>query len=697
MKKGENLVSQNKIGKIFFIVVFLFITPVLFIGQSYAYSLGVHEKITYNVIEQNKTKINGYLKNIGLDNGINENLKNSFLWKKTVREWMEYGSWMEDIDVSILWSHFYDPLTNEGYSIGGIVSQSAYDRANDLPNYGPWVWARERLYDGLTQTDNNLREKYLGIAFQALGSAMHLVQDVSVPAHTRNDGHLPLVDEEPYETYTAQRYKELTYTAIPFPLWNQSTSPNAPRQFWDTDTYDGYNASAGINQGLAEYTNANFFSKDTIFVDAYPYPKKSSTNLQEYLDQNLLPEIVFGEDNIPDTSFWIKKERDGETIDHFVKPGYLTKEALDAGNPIYVLTFMLDDVCHKDYAQKLIPRAVGYSAGLLDYFFRGSIEITIPTVGIYAQTNDPNQGFTTIKLLAKNTTSTGEEMTDGSIELVVKYRLALEDPFQSNPVPTTDEFSYKVVPEFNNIRSIPRGAPVELTFDSGQNTIIPINATDVYLQLVYKGRLGNEDGAVAVGFKDISEPTPIDLFNNMDKICLNGGWYNTGSPEAINQVDPNHDGIPDWDIYTHNINNAYLKISNINDPINASPSNYTFYTPLITFGTLYRAYVLSDYEYTFNYSNYMTGVTTTSEDTWTHANGGVITGSKAASAIKNQVDYHVESQTECDTVGATAPCDIRYYPIFYPFRSINIWGPAGYIIDNPKYPIDTNCPWELLP
>ena len=33
----------------------------------------------------------------------------------------------------------------------------------------------------------------------------------------------------------------------------------------------------------------------------------------------------------------------------------------------------LDDKCHEDYQQKLIPRAVGYSAGLLDYFFRAHL------------------------------------------------------------------------------------------------------------------------------------------------------------------------------------------------------------------------------------------------------------------------------------------------------------------------------------
>lgn len=162
-----------------------------------AYSIMVHKEISKRLIIQDEQKLNSYLRNIGLTKGVNEKIRNSFLWEKTVREWIEYGSWIEDFSVDILTSHFYDPLTNKGYSVGGVeIGQSAYDRANDLPNYGPWVWARKRLYDGLTQTDKSLREKYLSIAFHALGSAMHLVQDVSVPAHTRNDFPVNLRSKE---------------------------------------------------------------------------------------------------------------------------------------------------------------------------------------------------------------------------------------------------------------------------------------------------------------------------------------------------------------------------------------------------------------------------------------------------------------------------------------------------------------------
>jgi len=37
----------------------------------------------------------------------------------------------------------------------------------------------------------------------------------------------------------------------------------------------------------------------------------------------------------------------------------------------------LDERVHEDYARQLIPRAVGYSAELLDYFFRGRLAVDL--------------------------------------------------------------------------------------------------------------------------------------------------------------------------------------------------------------------------------------------------------------------------------------------------------------------------------
>jgi len=541
-----------------------------------------------------------------LNFGFTEELDQLFKWnniEKTAKEWIRDGAYDEDAwtGVTVMlatsrWTnHFHNPL--KPWEEAGLTDiqtgKSSLLWAQDASYQegfllGDWSWSTVRAcYDlALTSASAADREAFFAMVFTGLGHQMHHIQDMSQPDHVRNDAHpwgKNTTGNFNLEAWAAEHSdiisKLATTPAVPTlslepstysldPSYNsQNLTPIA--LFTDTDQYKGVSPSIALSQGIAEYTNANFASPHTIFTEDYPisnihyfpYPRKSSTDIQDYINQNKLPETKEAEDGVVDTGFWIKKTGDGENIAHFVKPTYLTDPL--QGSSVYYKTFYQDEECHKDYATLLIPRAVGYSAALLNYFFRGNIDITLPNSGIYSSATNTALGFTTIKVQAKNTTSSGEDMLDGTIELVVKYRTALEDPFQSNPVETDEEFSYKVVPVANNVQTIPKDSPVELTFDLSQDPL-PLWATDVYLQVVYHGKLGNEDGAVAVGFKDISEPTPVDLFNNMDKICLNANWYDAGSQAAIDQA-------PGWDVFIHDIQGAYLKISPSNNPVYASP------------------------------------------------------------------------------------------------------------------------------
>lgn len=660
---------------------------------------------------------------------------------KSIVRWIRDGSTTEDKEPCRRASHMHDPTKDwnisymsdfppsEAYCLlqgwgakpysnitwatgylgpapGGQKQQFTSD-----PRYAPNNWdnAREYYYRALTGTSNLPppfppgRDRYFVASFQALGQVLHLLQDVSVPAHTRNDfmSHLFVFDplfvyrrqilSQPYETYVRNLGSKIDTIAQPvdnFPTFDTKSITG----FWDTDIYNKSNPSGSLSIGLAEYSNANFFSDWTIFkttiedsAHSFPYPAWSS--VQEY-------EVIDPITN--NTKKYFKKVGDGETLGHLAVAreyySYLPSTVKHLG-------LELDDACHEDYARKLLPRAVGYSAALLDYFFRGNIEITLPSNGAYGLTTDPAKGFTKISLLAENKTENNEAMPDGSIELVVRYKLAKDDPFQSYPVETDTEFTYIVVSEATGKRALPSGSTVELTFGTGQDTIIPLRATNVYLQVVYKGRLGSEDGAVAVGFKDISEPTPIDIYNNMDKICLNGTWYDAGSQQAIAQVDSDGDGVPEWDIYPHNLKDIYYRISSVTDPQAASSSLFDAYAPLQeTRGLLRALYILGDYQsspsdFRFHYS-FLTQINGSDpRDSALHLE---MLKTLPGNAIKNQTDYAIQSDAECANAGTTAPCDIRYYPLLYPFRGTNIWGPAGFIVENIRYPADTSCSWDLL-
>ena len=291
----------------------------------------------------------------------------------------------------------------------------AQDGANqeNFPE-GNWSWKkiREYFYTALTGKDFNgsdvaltkaQRDEYFARTFRGLGHQIHLIQDAAQPDHVRNDAHPQdqMFEKSPsngsayFESWAKERFTSVNdLKALPAPVFpnvpfNVSYNSRVPiTQLYDTDQYNGLNASAGINQGIAEYTNANFFSDDTIFAAEsyptnhrhyFPFPKKSSTDFQAYISQIKPLSVKIAEDATEDKGIWIKKERDGETVDHFVRAGRWTSKIYkDFGEgPMFYRSFYLDEECHEDYAKLLIPRAVGYSAGLLNYFFRGEIDMVL--------------------------------------------------------------------------------------------------------------------------------------------------------------------------------------------------------------------------------------------------------------------------------------------------------------------------------
>jgi len=463
-----------------------------------------------------------------------------------------------------------------------------------------WDNARIYFYSALTSGDNAARESYFAKTFQSAGQVMHLLQDMAVPAHVRNDfwnSHIWTGGTNPYELYVQNHIAKIT-SLTREQISSATPTFTNPKQtdFWDTSDdsvivpVQIFNTTLQSKAGLAEYTNANFVSEGTHFSnsDEFEYPTKSSTD-----------EVVHTISDPFDPGATVKrpyyyKARDWEVGYHlagvnytyFYNPNSGTQSAEKIIPP-------LDDYVHMDCAEKLLPRAVGYSAALLDYFFRGEIEISIPDQGVYAITG-PTGSFDKIRLKARNKTADNEEMGAGIVQAVVKYKIAQADPFTSAAVPVTKDFSYAVSPAVD-ILSLPTDTAIELEFDLSGNPI-PLYATDVYLQVVFKGRLGNEQDAVAVGFKDISEPTPLDIINDMDRVHISRALYTAGSPEAVALADPL------WDIYAHEVRNVYFKFSSSADPEDhyASSAAYDYFEPafIVAPGTGARAlYVLGDEQF----------------------------------------------------------------------------------------------------
>ena len=178
-------------------------------GKLAAYPSDVHKRITINTISIiMMNKLNAYFNDyIGETDYLRK-----IIWGKSMRKWIEDGSWWEDVTVGsytdLLTSHYHNPYTNKGLTEAGITfGASAYDRANDSNNLYSWKSARDYFMERLTSTDGTGRELCLAIHSETLGHVVHLIQDMSVPAHTRDDMHVPYVDGEPYEADTQKQLK----------------------------------------------------------------------------------------------------------------------------------------------------------------------------------------------------------------------------------------------------------------------------------------------------------------------------------------------------------------------------------------------------------------------------------------------------------------------------------------------------------
>lgn len=452
-----------------------------------------------------------YMKNLGFSAGLSE----KFIWNSKAQSgllWLQEGAELEDDSspgfpiipgsTTRSFNHFHNPL--KPWSQAGLDdtwtgessllwAQDGIDQQN-FPS-GDWSWQRIRDYYhlALTSTTDAERQANFARTFRGLGHQMHLIQDAAQPDHVRNDAHpedaIGLSYGIGFEKWAAMNRSFINYLALtpllPQVSLNVAYNNLAPiTQFIDAEQYDGTNPSTALSQGIAEYTTANFFSDDTIFAAEsystdhrhyFPYPKKSSTDIQEYINQNKLPETVIAEDGVEDLGFWISKKTDGEIVEHFVKPSYFTRPVVDLlgdNQKLYHLLFYRDEKCHEDYAKKLIPKAVGYSAGLLNYFFRGEIDM-VPDY-------EAGYGYRIVN-------KTDEEM-NGRFELYYDNDKGERKMIQS--------WTFAI-----GRKGSGNNKSQTITFSS------PTDARELgKYMLVFRGRLGNEEDAVVGRYLKVSWP-----------------------------------------------------------------------------------------------------------------------------------------------------------------------------------------------
>lgn len=786
----------------------------------FGYRSSVHKSVNQNVIKQKMSSgpVNSYFAvQLGYSSAAS-NVDGS-----KIIDWFEKAGEQEDKPAWRTRHHFLDPVNNKGFSglVGGLFqlgeptvvwAQKGVGQQS-LLNGGAHSWqdAREYFYNALTSDTKSVREKKLTDSFRALGQVMHLVADMSVPEHTRDTSHILSKTIEPWleEVLTPRtplnlKYFSLISNALNNPIVPSQTLlqqtgrfPGAPipiANLYDSENYTGANPDITITGpiGLAEYTNANFFSIGTIFKN-HDNPAESNTIVYDETDP------VNGERK----TFVASAE-----VNHLAQANVFHRHLVFGKKNGYTIE---DDRIRADYMEKLIPRAVGYAGALVNYFYRGTLNVTtapgditfrsvkvtasnstsgepmgvgevalvvrykplvesgsgplktlnnpsadysykvvkllgvdmsspreltfdfsnellpfnfddlsmqlvyrgplgkesdavavsplsvedgygifsdidlsLPPSGVYAKgtDNSPIAVFNELRVTALTNIPGG--LTGGKIQLALQYRIADNDPFQSLPGTTepANAASYVFnIEEKNGITTLAQGVPTELVFNLSAAPL-PVRATDVELGVLYIDTSSSEPKPIAIGYRDISEATPIDLFNNTDYACISNTWYPAGSPEARMAADlaGNHNGFDDdTDTYPHDFTNIYLKLSSASNPVKTSATTFDFLVPgPVKPATMQRmGFVLTDQ--TFKTSLLPNWVHVESpKDGWIRTEAATL---DSATAVRIQSDAD----------GVFTP------PPMYNMRGKLMWGNAGSVYDNSKFPANSSCNWSVLP
>jgi len=376
----------------------------------------------------------------------------------TMLNLIRYGSCYDDnaeVGAYRPLAHFYDPQHNgRGLTFGTEVGPSSPDwalksetsGAGTGTNHLSYASARQAFSTALTRREasftveqnNQLRREDWGTTFKALGHIIHHLQDMAQPQHVRNDQHCdgttancgPINNTSGYEKFWQGRADVIQALAA------TATVPvifGLPREFW---SLQGNNVTGHFpaNQGLAAYTSTNFLSAGTDFtvlrVDAArtpmpsydfayprPAPAPNDVSLSELFAGAPAATVETIRTAVCGGDFAACKMRFyGSEVDPAARKSAISvfsQEYLGGGATSTrgrAGYFTQNYWTHADSAANLIPKAVEYSAGLINYFFRGEMEISSPEEGVYgivdhAVTNIKGDGYKLLKMRVKNVTA----------------------------------------------------------------------------------------------------------------------------------------------------------------------------------------------------------------------------------------------------------------------------------------------------
>lgn len=253
------------------------------------------------------------------------------------------GGAVDEDDGLRMLNHFYDPVhkvglpgqlasrewvQNPAKQAGMVNNALALVLSQDDYNSGDYTWKRAIEDYARGETKRGL---------EGLGHVLHLVEDLTVPAHVRNDPHPPkklfgedLGDDDPYELWS-HKFNAYNINITPF--------------LRDKKPVAGLGSLNKYFDELATYTNAKFFSKDTIDSGGFFSPK-----ITESISEKK-----------GDSEFLSVRDSEGSLVLGRRKIAVFSQDA----SPVTTDS----DIVSQSTWDRLSIKAVQYGAGVVDLFF----------------------------------------------------------------------------------------------------------------------------------------------------------------------------------------------------------------------------------------------------------------------------------------------------------------------------------------
>ena len=262
-----------------------------------------------------------YITHEGLSEAIVDVYEQSFNKKFSDQESKRIIEGARDEDLGSLGvrplNHFYDPIYNMGlYGYNSAIDWALKDSA--LNDYS-WPKAIQLYAEGQDIE-----------AYYALGHILHLIEDMSVPDHTRSDQHL---DGSPFENWVKNNFTQADLVKI-----GKDYSMLSSQYFSDAKSYFEF---------VAKYSNENFYSKDTINTSDSFYEHNNPKSTRE--DEK----YVYGQDSL--------LNQEHPLLLKTIVRGNLKSVLIDPDKN--------DSSVFQDYFSRLSKQAIINGVGLIKLFF----------------------------------------------------------------------------------------------------------------------------------------------------------------------------------------------------------------------------------------------------------------------------------------------------------------------------------------